>query len=93
MLDKIKRVIFDFILFLLIIAFFVGRGYFFTIENTALDLLFYKAMLVSAGFLHAHIVRKLAFPYIDFQYSAKHMHLVMIVGLYITIIWAYARGG
>jgi hypothetical protein len=76
-----------------IIGFFIGRGHFFVVENQALDLLMYKVLLVSAGFIHAHIVRKLAFPYVDFKTSKNKMHQAMIVGLYLTIIWAYARGG
>jgi hypothetical protein len=80
-------------MFAFIIGFFMARGQLFVVENQALDLLLYKVLLVSGGFLHAHIVRKLAFPYVNFKTSKNKMHQAMIVGLYLTIIWAYARGG
>jgi hypothetical protein len=91
-LAPFKRIAFDLLLFAVIIGFFLARGYWFTIENGALDLLLYKMMLVSGGFVHAHILRKLAFSYIDFRDNNK-MHQAMIIGLYLTIIWSYARGG
>jgi hypothetical protein len=52
-----------------------------------------KGLLVSAGVVHAHIVRKLIFPYIDFHKSKDLMHKAVVIGLYLVIIFAWSRGG
>jgi hypothetical protein len=60
-----------------------------------LSLFVTKFVLVSAGILHAHIARKLLFPYIDFGNNDDKLWIrhIMIVALYVTIILAWARGG
>jgi hypothetical protein len=51
-------------------------------------------MFVSAGILHAHITRKIMWPYIDFNAKdADLMQKVLVVAWYSVIIWAWARGG
>lgn len=52
-----------------------------------------KFLSVSAGILHAHISRKLIFPYIDFKIDGSWHHNILIIAWYITIIFAWARGG
>lgn len=52
-----------------------------------------KVLEVSAGFLHAHIMRQLAFPYIDFSDAntpKEHKYLVIVI--YAMVIFGYARG-
>ena len=63
------------------------------IEKQGLELFLFKVMLVSAGFLHAHIVRKLAFPKIDWNKDEKKFLKILVIALYVIFIWAYARGG
>ena len=55
-----------------------------------------KALLVSCGFLHAHITRKIAFPAIDWDSDSNSddgMKRLLVVVLYAVIIYAYAHGG
>lgn len=93
---QISRVWFDFIIFGGIVAALGLREY----ENfpPPLQLLALKALLVSSGFMHAHIMRKLAFPSVSWtvrknsQEDNTMLHW-LIIGLYIVIIYAYAKGG
>ena len=94
----IQRVWVDFLLFLGLISFFFMRPETWGIPQT-LQLVFYKMLLVSTGFLHAHIMRKLAFPSVswisddgvDPKVVAPLKYLT--IGIYVIVIWAYARGG
>ena len=52
-----------------------------------------KFIFVSAGIIHAHISRKLLFPYIDFSSETDWTNNLMIIAWYITIIFAWSRGG
>jgi uncharacterized membrane protein len=53
-----------------------------------------KLMFISAGILHAHITRKLMWPYIDFNDEKQSvMSKVLVVAWYSVIIWGWARGG
>lgn len=91
LLIELKRVSTELIILAIIAAvLFVWQ---FDIQRQGLELLLFKMLLVSAGFLHAHIIRKVAFGYINFRYSADSMHKALIVALYVVIIWSYARGG
>lgn len=58
-----------------------------------LSLLFSKWIFISAGATHAHIMRKLLFPYIDFRLETDTMKKVAIVSIYAIVIWGWARGG
>jgi hypothetical protein len=52
-----------------------------------------KLMFISAGIVHAHITRKILWQYIDFSADADPLRKVMIIGWYLIIIFAWARGG
>ena len=52
-----------------------------------------KLIFVSAGIVHAHISRKLIFPYIKFADEKDWTNNLMIIAWYITIIFAWSRGG
>lgn len=52
-----------------------------------------KFILVSCGICHAHITRKILFPYIHFSKEEEWSNNLMIIGLYLVVIWAWARGG
>jgi len=58
-----------------------------------LELVLYKATLVNTGFIVAHIIRKLAFPYINFNIEKEWSNNVMVIALYVTIIYCFAMGG
>ena len=85
-----KRVWFD-----LAILIIIGAIFFIAIPDTmgGLQMFLFKALLVSAGVMHAHIVRKLLFPYIDFNKTRDQMQKLMVVVIYAVIIFAWSRGG
>ncbi len=58
-----------------------------------LSLMASKMLFISAGIVHAHISRKLLFPYIDFRTERRWDNNVMIIAWYVVIIWGWARGG
>jgi hypothetical protein len=58
-----------------------------------LSLFMSKFIFVSAGIVHAHISRKLLFPYIDFSDNTEWTNNLMIIAWYVTIIFCWARGG
>lgn len=88
--EGIRRVSFDLILFTgLIVALFLLP----TPERQGLELLMFKAIQVSAGFLHAHIMRKLAFPTVNWYDDNRAWLKGMVIALYVIVIFSYARGG
>lgn len=53
-----------------------------------------KMGLVSVGFVHAHITRKIAFAKVKWDNPASDpMQKLLIIALYVVIIYAYALGG
>lgn len=55
-----------------------------------------KFLFVSAGVLHAHIIRKLFFPYIKFDQVSQNgfsMKGLLVVVLYGIVIFSWCRGG
>jgi quinol-cytochrome oxidoreductase complex cytochrome b subunit len=58
-----------------------------------LSLFLTKFILVSAAIIHAHITRKLLFPYIDFSEEKNISNNIMIIAWYVIIIFAWSRGG
>ena len=87
-----KRVVVDILLLVCTLMLFVLHQY--AALPSPLQLLAFKAMLVSAAILHAHIARKLIFN-TKLDWSATKLsggHYVAIA-FYIVIIYAYAIGG
>ena len=87
-----KRVVVDILLLVCTLMLFVLHEY--ATLPSPLQLLAFKAMLVSAAILHAHVARKLIFP-LKLDWSATKLsggHYVAIA-FYIVIIYAYAIGG
>jgi len=82
-----KRVAFDIGLFIINFVLLFHAS---LIQKQALQLLLYKSLLVNAGFLHAHIMRKLAFG--DFSEATPNKQYLMIA-IYVAVIFTYARGG
>jgi hypothetical protein len=63
-------------------------------ETGLISLAIGKLMFVSAGIFHAHVTRKLMWPYIDFNGKDTDVwQKVMVVVWYAVIIWSWARGG
>lgn len=88
---NLLRILFDFILLVIIgiVLFAVPMD---AIRPGA-QLFLFKVLCVSAGFLHAHIIRKLAFPYIDFNADPDPYHKVLAIAIYVIVIWSYAHAG
>jgi len=57
------------------------------------SLFFTKFILVSAAVVHAHITRKLLFPYINFAKETDLSNNIMIIAWYVVIIFGWTRGG
>jgi len=55
-------------------------------------LFLYKILLFSASQVHAIVVRKAFFPYIDFN-AGKSMHQAMIIAIHVGAAYLYAVGG
>jgi len=88
---NVKRTYLDTIALLLII---VGINYLPSPESGIVTLALAKLMFVSAGILHAHITRKIMWPYIDFNKDTTDLvKKVMIVVWYSVIILGWTRGG
>jgi hypothetical protein len=58
-----------------------------------LSIFFTKFVLVSAAIIHAHVTRKIMFPYIDFSEEKDLTNNIMIIAWYVIIIFAWSRGG
>lgn len=87
---NLKRVYVD---TLVLIGIIVAIVFFPAPESGLIALGLAKLMFISAGILHAHITRKIMWPYIDFNKDADLMQKVMVVVWYAVIIWGWARGG
>lgn len=88
--ENLKRILVELILFIILLLLFL-TGYALDLPATAQWLLS-KVICVNLGFLHAHIVRKLAFPKIDWQ-GEINAGVILTVSLYCVFILAYAVGG
>ena len=92
--DGIHRIKWELVFFLLNLAALAGLPLLhLTMTSRAAEDLVFKALLVNAGALHAHLMRKAFFPYIDFANEGEALNKVMIIALYVTVIFSYARGG
>lgn len=91
-LIELKRVSFDIMLWCFCLFILISANRFESI-SAPLQLLVFKAMQVSMGFLHAHILRKLAFRHADWSNDSNFAIKALIIALYVIIIYAYARGG
>jgi hypothetical protein len=95
-LKGVQRVSFDILslLFVFLIAVFVPDMIFPEMAKIGLLSIFIsKLIFVSAGIIHAHISRKLIFPYINFSKDEDWTNNLMIIAWYVVIISAWARGG
>lgn len=58
-----------------------------------LSLVITKFILVSVAVVHAHITRKLMFPYINFAAEKEWSNNAMIIAWYVIVIFGWTRGG
>lgn len=95
-LYELKRVALDIVslVAVFLIAFFMPDALMPELAKIGLLSVFMsKLIFVSGGILHAHISRKLLFPYIDFSKDEDWTNNFMIIAWYVVIISAWARGG
>lgn len=85
-----KRVALDIVLLIGIFILFASHMY--EVLAAPLQLVTLKALLVSAGVLHAHIVRKLIFPQVNWKMQLQGNSYASIA-FYIVIPLCYAFGG
>jgi hypothetical protein len=90
--NSTKRVLPDSILLIVLLVMLMTGFYKFL--PGPLQVLISKIILVSAGFLHAHITRKVAFPEVDWNDSNDDkMKKALVIAIYVIFIYAYAQGG
>lgn len=93
---KLGRVGFDVLALLTIILlmFFIPNDFLPVEAKVGLVSIFVtKFILVSSAVIHAHITRKLLFPYIDFSHEENLSNNLMIIAWYVIIIFGWTRGG
>ena len=79
---------------LVLIAIILGINYLPPPESGVVTLALAKLMFVSAGILHAHITRKIMWPYIDFNNKETDLwQKAMVIVWYGVIILGWTRGG
>lgn len=89
---SIKRVLPDSVILAVLVAVLLTGFYQFL--PAPMQVLISKVLLVSAGFVHAHITRKIAFPKVDWNDPDDDvMKKLLIIALYVIFIYAYAQGG
>lgn len=89
-LFNVRRVVFDLVLFVGLINLYLNSWY--QIIPPALETLSYKALLVTSGFLHAHIVGKLAFPKVIWDSNEQNMLKALRILLYAVFVYCYSFG-
>lgn len=87
----VNRLWFDILLFAILLTLYLTK--FYEALPPPVQLVSIKVLLVSAGFLHATVTRKLAFPKVDWQNEKFTPKNVLVIVLYIIIIYAYSQGG
>lgn len=90
MIGQIRRIALDLAIAFIFLLIYASQLY--QVLPAPLQLVSVKIFLVSMGFIHAHITRKLAFPSVNWEeeFNAKTL---LIIALYCVIIYAYASGG
>ena len=88
---NLKRTWIDALVLVLII---IGINFLPPAESGIVTLALAKLLFVSAGILHAHITRKVMWPYIDFNGEKTDMwQKVMVIVWYGVVILGWTRGG
>ncbi len=88
---EFKRIRQELLIMLLGIAFFVSGVH--TELPPVIQMLADKVVLVSMGFSHAHMIRKVAFPEVDWEAGSFTPLNILGIVIYATVIHAYAIAG
>ncbi|MGC8869622.1 MAG: hypothetical protein ACP5PT_00830 [Brevinematia bacterium] len=88
---QLKRILIDVIIVLIILLIYITKVY--ELFPNPLQLLSLKVILVSAGFMHAHITRKIAFGKVDWDKEGINAKSLLVIVLYAVFIYAYSQGG
>jgi hypothetical protein len=95
-IENIKRIGLDIaaLITIVLVMIFIPYDYI-PIEAKAnlVSLVFTKFILVSAAIVHAHLSRKLLFPYINFCEEKSWSNSAMVIAWYVIVIFAWSRGG
>lgn len=91
MLRELKRIGVLVLVFTMVFTIFVSGVY--EILTSPLQLVMLKTLLVSAGLLLAHIVRKALFPKLDYTNDSNWQHFLIVLSFYIVIPYCFAMGG
>ncbi len=96
-IENLKRVsidVFALATIILLMMIFVPNDFLPVEAKSGLISLFVtKFILVSTAIIHAHITRKLLFPYINFSQEKEISNNLMIIAWYVIIIFGWTRGG
>lgn len=88
---NLKRTWLDALVLVLII---IGINFLPPPESGVVTLALAKLMFVSAGILHAHVTRKVMWPYIDFNDEKQGIWgKALVIAWYVVIILGWTRGG
>ncbi len=90
-MKELKRILPDLIIWTVLIVLFITHSY--LVLPAAIQLVTLKILLVSSGILHAHIVRKLLFPKVDWEIDKLKAKNYAALVFYIIIPLCYAFGG
>ncbi len=88
---QIKRVKWELLITLLVVAMFMSGVY--EMVPPAIQLLTLKAVQVSLGFVHAHLIGKVAFPTVAWEDQTWTPAHVIRVALYVVVPYSYSVGG
>ncbi len=87
---EVKRIAVDLIIIVVLFCLYATK--FYEHLHPPLQLVTLKMLLVSMGFVHCHIVRKIAFREVEWDGNWTPRKVLIIV-LYATFIYAYSQGG
>jgi hypothetical protein len=98
-LQAIKRVSLEITLLISIVAIVIytpADWFLLDAKKGLLNLFLAKLLFVSAGFIHAHIGRKIAFPYMNLRLYIEDRNIAGAIFLtvwYIGIVYCWSHGG
>jgi cytochrome b561 len=88
-IEHIKRVWFECFLLIITGAFLYWSQ---NLNEPVFRLFTFKVLLFSASQLHAHIVRQLVFPYVNFRTCGASLRWI-VVAIHVAAAYLYAQGG
>jgi hypothetical protein len=89
-IEQSKRLVMDFVIAAALLAFYFTGVY--ALAPGPIQLISLKMILVSLGFMHAHLMGKWAFKKVEWGGDLDALKL-MRISLYVVVIYAYSTGG